>query len=339
MRDVRARVLCALALALSLTGGVGCGGDAQSDAQATDGPADLKLPRGGYPSDLVFSEDGSLWITGSGDEAVGRLRPSGKLEQYRLPGSENSPGDIVEGPDGGIWIAGFEQYIRIDPKDDSIRIGASFGPYGDLSVGLPRAIAPGPDGAVWYIDDGSPPALNRVSPSGSLSAIVPVPEEYADLSIESIALGPDGALWVTQSAEGIGTRRDGIGRMAVNGEFEHWQLPRQQSDPMQIVTGPDGALWFTERAGYRIGRITTAGEISEFPLRPGLAPIGIAAAPDGALWFTTPKRVGRITVSGEVATWPVPGADYLYNVAVAENGDVWITDGPARLVHHLDPPL
>ncbi len=35
--------------------------------------------------------------------------------------------------------------------------------------------------------------------------------------------------------------------------------------PQGIVAGPDGALWFTETAKDRIGRITTAGTVTEFP--------------------------------------------------------------------------
>jgi virginiamycin B lyase len=314
----------------------GCSSESASESPRKD-PANLQLPAGAWPRDLAFSRDGSLWITGSADEAVGRLRPNGKLQQYQLPGDENSPGDIVEGPDGGIWITGFLQFIRIDPGDDSIRIGAYFGPSSNPEVGLPEAIAPGPDGAVWYVDDGAPPQLKRVSPSGSLTTFgLPVEEGTA---MESIALGPDDAFWMTLGAEGVGGERDAIGRMTVDGSFESWPLPRPQSGPVQIVAGPDGALWFTEQAGYRIGRISTDGEISEFPLRPGLAPAGIAAGTEGDLWFATDKRVGRITTEGEIDTWPVPGADNLYNIAVGEDGDVWITDGEAGVVHHLDPPL
>jgi virginiamycin B lyase len=269
---------------------------------------------------------------------VGRLRPNGKLQQYQLPGSENSPSDIVEGPDGAMWIAGFEQFIRIDPEDDSIRIGANIGPSANPEVGLPEAIAPGPDGAVWYVDEGYPPALKRVTPSGSLSTFE-LPSDQAEIEVDSVALGPDDAFWMTLSAEGVDGLRDAIGRMTVDGSFDSWPLPRPHSDPAQIVAGPDGALWFTEQAGYRIGRITTDGEISEFPLRPGLAPVGIAVGPEGDLWFATDKRVGRVTTEGAIDTWPVPGADNLYNIAVSEDGDLWITDGEAGVVHHLDPPL
>jgi virginiamycin B lyase len=328
---------CLVAVLAAAVAVSGCSSGSDPEPPRED-PANLRLPPGAWPSDLAFSRDGSLWITGSAEEAVGRLRPNGKLQQYQLSGSENSPSDIVEGPDGAMWIVGFEEFIRIDPDDDSISIGASFGPYANPEVGLPEAIAPGPDGAVWYVDDGLPVELKRVSPSGSLSSFE-LPLGETEVSVESIALGPDDALWMTLSAEGVSGQQDAIGRMTVDGSFDSWPLPQPQSGPAQIVAGPDGALWFTEQTGYRIGRITTDGELSEFQLRSGWAPVGIAAGPDGALWFATDKRVGRITTEGKIDTWPVPGADNLYNIAVGEDGDLWITDGEAGVVHHLHPPL
>ena len=53
------------------------------------------------------------------------------------------------------------------------------------------------------------------------------------------------------------------------------------------VIEPDGALWFTEVDGNKIGRITTAGVISEYPVpTAGSRPYWITAGPDGAVWFT-----------------------------------------------------
>lgn len=50
--------------------------------------------------------------------------------------------------------------------------------------------------------------------------------------------------------------------------------------PYGITTGPDGALWWVEIAAGRIGRITTGGEISGFPLPdPAARPHAIAADP------------------------------------------------------------
>jgi streptogramin lyase len=74
-------------------------------------------------------------------------------------------------------------------------------------------------------------------------------------------------------------------------------IPTPNSVPSGITVGPEvpvGALWFTEtgdpalgpKVRGKIGRITTAGVITEFPI-PTLnsAPNGITTGPDGALWF------------------------------------------------------
>src|SRR3954452_14904696 len=72
-----------------------------------------------------------------------------------------------------------------------------------------------------------------------------------------------------------------------------------------MAAGPDGALWFTERRGEAIGRVTTTGTVTEFPVptsmeNPRRDPQGIAAGPDGALWFTesTGDSVDRVTTDG-----------------------------------------
>lgn len=57
-----------------------------------------------------------------------------------------------------------------------------------------------------------------------------------------------------------------------------WQIGR-------ILRGPDRALWFIGDDGGQIGRITTAGAITQFPLSKADRP-DIAAGPDQAMWFT-----------------------------------------------------
>lgn len=45
-------------------------------------------------------------------------------------------------------------------------------------------------------------------------------------------------------------------------------------------------LWFTGFNGNRIGRITTSGVITEYPIpTQSSGPEGISAGPDGDLWF------------------------------------------------------
>jgi streptogramin lyase len=87
--------------------------------------------------------------------------------------------------------------------------------------------------------------------------------------------------------------------------------------PDGITTGPDGNLWFTETAADKIGRMTPAGVVTEFPLPAVTVPAGstgpppgpteITAGPDGALWFIgVPGEVGRISTAGVVTEFAVP---------------------------------
>ena len=56
-----------------------------------------------------------------------------------------------------------------------------------------------------------------------------------------------------------------------------------------IVGGPDGNIWFTDWVRGGIGRLTSTGTVSLFPLPdPGSSPMGIAAGPDGNLWLQVP---------------------------------------------------
>jgi virginiamycin B lyase len=66
---------------------------------------------------------------------------------------------------------------------------------------------------------------------------------------------------------------------------------------------PDGNLWFTESEASRVGRITLAGVVTEFPTPEAFSyPLGIATGPDGNLWFSqySANRIGRITTAGDI---------------------------------------
>jgi hypothetical protein len=42
--------------------------------------------------------------------------------------------------------------------------------------------------------------------------------------------------------------------------------PRRSSNPYSIVVGPDKNLWFVETGGEEIGRLTTSGVMTQFPI-------------------------------------------------------------------------
>jgi streptogramin lyase len=71
------------------------------------------------------------------------------------------------------------------------------------------------------------------------------------------------------------------------------------SGPAGLAVGSDGNIWFAEEAGNRIGRLTPAGVLTEFPLiNPGSRPHGLATAADGVLITEGAGRIGHITAMG-----------------------------------------
>ncbi|MFE1361578.1 Vgb family protein [Streptomyces harbinensis] len=109
--------------------------------------------------------------------------------------------------------------------------------------------------------------------------------------------------------------------------------------PYGITAGPDGALWWVEIAAGRVGRITTGGEISGFPLPdPAARPHVIAADPTGdGCWFTEwgAGSIGHVAPDGTFrhARLPAPGAEP-HGLAVTADGTVWAaleSGRPARL--------
>lgn len=110
--------------------------------------------------------------------------------------------------------------------------------------------------------------------------------------------------------------------------------------PGSIVTGADGALWFTEGLPVaKIGRITTAGVVTEFPLPdPGSSPNGITAGPDGALWFAeySVNKIGRITTAGAISEFPVPiGGGTPVGITAGPDGALWFTDNTTNKIGRI----
>ncbi len=114
---------------------------------------------------------------------------------------------------------------------------------------VPRGIAAGPDGALWFAEAAGN-QIGRIITDGTiLEFLIPT----ANSAPVGITAGPDGALWFTESVY-FANR---IGQITTDGTITEFLIPTSNSDPEGITAGPDGALWFTEYFGNRIGRIPT----------------------------------------------------------------------------------
>jgi virginiamycin B lyase len=135
-------------------------------------------------------------------------------------------------------------------------------------------------------------------------------------------------------------------------KITEFQLPPTgNAVPTRIAAGPDGAMWFTESNSNKIGRITSKGKITEYPIPTASAtPQGITAGPDGNVWFieATGKKVGQITTSGRIAEFPIPNdSTQPEEITLGKDGNLWFTDAnnsigrvtPAGVVTLFDMPV
>ncbi len=172
-------------------------------------------------------------------------------------------------------------------------------------------------------------------------SVYPVPGFYS--APPGITAGPDGALWFAGW--------DAVWRMTTAGAMTKYQMPDDGNfypntrGLSAITAGPDGAVWFTEMFASKIGRITTGGTITEYPLpATDRMPGAIATGSDGALWFTEQLgqngRIGRITTAGAVTEYAVsacPGncAAYPKGIASGPDGALWFTDVGDGRIHRI----
>lgn len=278
---------------------------------------------------MTEGPDGALWFAMSGHRRsyIGRMTTSGKLSAYRSTSSLFAPTGITTGSDGALWFTNTSA-----GESSNTTCSGRF-------------------------------AIGRITTRGKMTF-------YTDRSLlfpGSLFTGPDGALWFLNG--GCGGVPLSLERMTTSGIVTNsFSLAGIAGSILDITTGPDGAMWFTDdgylqgsaRVGQSIGRITTSGAITMYPVTTGLmvsaeGPIDITAGPDGALWFAnqggactpvgqdavclTYTSIDRITTSGVVtAYYPPNGANF-----GSATGPVAMAAGPDSSVwfanYGLDPSI
>lgn len=287
------------------------------------------LPGSG-PSGIAQGPDGALWITEQQANRITRLSVTGERTEFQIPTPNSRPSGITLGPDGNLWFieSGPGRIGRVTPSGQVTELLLPGGPA------IIDGITSGPDGNVWITairagPAGHAPHLAKISPSGTVTEY-PLPRPNTAVGITA---GPDGNIWYTRATQG----ESSIGRMTTVGQVTgEWFL--NDGLPWDIHPGPDGNLWFTELTGNRIGRITPAGIITEFPIpTPNSDPRDLASGPDGHLYFTASNtnRVFRIALDGSITDNPLPGSDTRAIRITAGPGGMWFTVFPADRIGRL----
>lgn len=132
--------------------------------------------------------------------------------------------------------------------------------------------------------------------------------------------GTDGNLWFAAG--------NSIGRLTPAGAITSYQLGYQVS-PTDLVADHDGSIWFT--GGRFVGRLAPGGAVTYFRTGLSRDTETITRAPDGQIWFGGQEgRVGRITAAGQITEYVITPAqglryDSTADIAVAGDGAVWLS--------------
>jgi len=316
--------------------------------------------RSGEPGALWFAEDFGNKIAritsgtlSGGDELATKPAPRpGIIKEYPLTTAFSHPRGIAHAPDGNMWFVEFgnNAVARITPTGVITEYPVP------TSGSKPRGLTIGPDGNMWFTEQGgnnigciSIVATDAACPqSGGQPKITEFPIPTIGAQPHSITGAFDGNVWFVEYAG------DKIGCLSIvataacpqsSGQpiVTEFNVPTPASGPTGITIGPDGALWFTEKEVNQIGRITTAGSVTnEYPLpTPDSDPTGLTAGPDGALWFTEVQtnKIGRMTVNGVVTSeYPVPTANSGPGVIfTGPDGALWFTEHAGNNIGRLVP--
>jgi streptogramin lyase len=298
-----------------------------------------------YANALAPDSEGNIWFTelppydGLGTSVPGkidRLGPTGILTgEYPVPFEDPAYPELPSGPGA----------LAVDTHDDVWFTDDGYNSEGQYEIGYvtpagtlhkfkiatlwssPVGIALGPDGAMWFTEQGVG-KIGRATKLGIQELPIswgayPVRGEYHEPS--AIALGSDGNMWFTDIAPDEAGQAS-IGRVTPAGALTEYPIPVPYNSPIAIALGSDGDMWFTESPNG-IGRISPAGEISEFAA-PGISgsPQGIALGADGNMWFTESNGdLGRITPSGVVTNFSTGISGDEASSAIARGGEssVW----------------
>jgi virginiamycin B lyase len=244
------------------------------------------LPLGGEPIAIVAGPDAALWFAEYSGNRIGRITTAGQITEYTIPlcggCTDVGPWDLAVGPDGALWFTELDAN-RIGRITTTGAITQFDVPSGSDN---PVAITNGPDGALWFTNEYG---VGRITTDGTVT-------QKASVSGSAITTGPDGNLWLTEASSDVVARvKPSTGQVS--------EFPIDINCFPQDIASGAGSLWFTCYFLDEIGRVTTSGHVTSFPVPNhfgGNYPDtleGITRGAGNQMWFTeeAANRIGRIS--------------------------------------------
>ena len=226
--------------------------------------------------------------------------------------------DGVIGPDKNLWFtdANNERINRITMTGSVKFYNPSVVAF-YLTVGADKK---------FYVTNGDDDEIGTITMAGATQTFTTPSGDHPT----GLTLGPDNNVWFMEFAH--------IAKITRTGHITEFPLPSAGIGGNALTTGPDGDLWFTEYSTQKIGKSTTSGVVTEYPITPGCSPGGIVKGPDGNLWFRCGSNIGRITTGGVITLIPTTtsGNTDFEDMIVGPDGNPWFMDTNTG-IHEIDP--
>ncbi|SEN92115.1 NHL repeat-containing protein [Duganella sp. CF517] len=281
------------------------------------------------PSGLAIDGAGNLYVADTGNNAIRKITPDGKVSTLAgdgLAGDKDGRGAAARfnGPigvavdDGGVVYVSDtynDRIRRITPQGDVTtiagggRAGKADGPAAQALFDLPTGLAVAANGDLYIADTGNH-AIRKLDKLGVVTTVAEaVDGERASLlrSPVAVALTADGYLYVGSNSHGRLAQITPAGEALALIDVDHVAEPGYGPDggvrlyaPRGIALARDGSLFVTDGATYRLHHVGAA--VAGRPAPPDESTPAAPAHGATMLWPVKPqdKRHEVVGLMGEV---------------------------------------
>ncbi len=295
-----------------------------------------------HASGLRFGPDRQLWYVATQifppyTVEIQRATLAGNVTRFPLPHRNLSSVSFAFDAAGNLWYTGTTNALsnhqqawigRLDITDSH----GSITQFALPAQSLPTSIAAGPDGNLWFFDDGTH-AIGKITPSGAATEYpLPYQGKLAGTAQEEMVLGADHNLWFTDPQAGM------VGRITPSGKIKVY-AGKANSNPRDLLAAPDGSIWFLDKGQQAIGHIPAGGQLTFYPPHALMSPnSSLTIGPDGNIWVTLYNQIGRVTAAGAVTLYDVPSLDAdLWGIVTSSDRHLWFVEYLPGIIGALTP--